>query len=41
MIDRDKMITWDRGFDENSNQVWGATKGGYVFKKKINRFQKR
>jgi hypothetical protein len=41
MIDRDKMITWDRGFDENGNQVWGATKGGYVFKKKINRFQKR
>lgn len=41
MIDKDKMITWDRGFDENGNQVWGATKGGYVFKKKINRFQKR
>jgi hypothetical protein len=41
MIDKDKMITWDRGFDQNGNQVWGATKGGYIFKKKINRFQKR
>ena len=41
MIDKDKMITWDRGFDESGNQVWGATKGGYIFKKKINRFQKR
>ena len=41
MIDKDKMITWDRGFDDNSNQVWGATNGGYIFKKKINRLQKR
>lgn len=41
MIDKDKMITWDRGFDENGNQVWGATKGGYIFKKKLSRFQKR
>ncbi|MCU0406978.1 MAG: chromophore lyase CpcT/CpeT [Ignavibacteriaceae bacterium] len=41
MIDKDKMITWDRGFDEIGNQVWGATKGGYIFKKKLSRFQKR
>jgi hypothetical protein len=41
MIDKDKIITWDRGFDENGNQVWGAAKGGYIFKKKPNRFQKR
>jgi CpeT protein len=41
MIDKDKMITWDRGFDEEGNQVWGATKGGYVFNKKLSRFQKR
>lgn len=41
MIDKDKMITWDRGFDENGNQVWGAIKGGYIFKKKLSRFQKR
>jgi CpeT protein len=41
MIDRDKMITWDRGFDEKGNQVWGAAEGGYIFKKKLNRLQKR
>jgi hypothetical protein len=40
MIDKDKLISWDRGFDENGNQVWGATKGGYIFKKKLSRFQK-
>jgi hypothetical protein len=41
MIDKDKMISWDRGFDENGKQVWGATDGSYIFKKKLNRFQKR
>jgi hypothetical protein len=41
MIDKDKMISWDRGFDENGKQVWGAADGGYIFKKKLNRFQKR
>lgn len=29
------MITWDRGFDRNGNQVWGATEGGYVFVKQL------
>ncbi len=28
------MFTWDRGFDKNGKQVWGAVKGGYDFKKK-------
>ena len=27
----DRIISWDRGFDENDVQVWGAKKGGYVF----------
>lgn len=27
------MITWDRGFDNSGNQVWGATAGGYIFVK--------
>lgn len=27
----DKIISWDRGFDKNGKQVWGAVKGGYVF----------
>jgi glycosidase len=28
-----ELVSWDRGFDEEGNQVWGATKGGYIFKK--------
>lgn len=27
----DKIISWDRGFNEKSEQVWGAEKGGYIF----------
>jgi len=27
------MVSWDRGFDRKDKQVWGATGGGYVFKK--------
>lgn len=41
LIDKDKLTSWDRGFDENGNQVWGATEGGYIFKKKLNRLQKK
>lgn len=25
------IISWDRGFDADGKQVWGAEKGGYVF----------
>jgi len=32
-IFNDKIISWDRGFDINNNQVWGATNGGYIFNK--------
>lgn len=28
-----ELVSWDRGFDELGNQVWGSTKGGYVFKR--------
>lgn len=28
------IISWDRGFDQNGKQVWGATQGGYIFEKK-------
>jgi len=28
---RDQLRSWDRGFDANHTQVWGAEKGGYVF----------
>ncbi len=33
IITKDEMISWDQGFNENHEQVWGATKGGYIFKK--------
>lgn len=41
LIDKDKLISWDRGFDEDGNQVWGAEKGGYIFRKKLSRLQKK
>lgn len=33
----DRMISWDRGYDESGKQVWGATKGGYIFRKRMGR----
>ncbi|MCX6156673.1 MAG: chromophore lyase CpcT/CpeT [Ignavibacteriae bacterium] len=33
IINKDGMKSWDRGFNENEEQVWGATKGGYIFRK--------
>lgn len=32
-IYKDRMITWDRGWDDADKQVWGAAKGGYEFVK--------
>jgi hypothetical protein len=32
-ISKDQIISWDRGFDKERNQVWGTRKGGYVFKR--------
>lgn len=32
-IFKDKIISWDRGFDAVGNHVWGAVKGGYIFDK--------
>lgn len=29
-----QLTSWDRGFNENDEQVWGAEKGPYIFKKK-------
>ena len=26
--------SWDRGFNEKDEQVWGAEKGGYIFERK-------
>lgn len=30
---RDRMVSWDQGFDAGGKQVWGAEKGGYEFMK--------
>lgn len=27
------MVSWDRGWNADKEQVWGATEGGYIFKK--------
>lgn len=32
-MSKNKITSWDQGFDDNGNQVWGATKGPYVFVK--------
>jgi hypothetical protein len=32
-ITKDAMLSWDQGFNEKNEQVWGATKGGYLFLK--------
>lgn len=29
----DKIISWDRGFDDKGEHIWGAEKGGYIFNK--------
>jgi CpeT protein len=35
VVQHDKMISWDRGFDSRDKQVWGAEKGGYIFMKEL------
>lgn len=30
-IDASQLTSWDRGFDNNDKQVWGAEKGPYIF----------
>lgn len=32
-IHKDRLVSWDRGWNKDGKQVWGAVKGGYVFKK--------
>jgi CpeT protein len=31
VIHQDKLVSWDRGWDKDDKQVWGAEKGGYQF----------
>jgi hypothetical protein len=30
----DRLETWDRGYDKDGKQVWGAEKGPYIFRRK-------
>ncbi len=34
MITEKEIRTWDRGYNDNDEQVWGATEGPYVFKRR-------
>ncbi len=36
VITADKIISWDRGFDPEGHQVWGAELGGYIFDRQSN-----
>ena len=31
VVDRQRVVSWDRGFDGRDQQVWGATAGPYEF----------
>ncbi|PHI18459.1 hypothetical protein CEQ90_17750 [Lewinellaceae bacterium SD302] len=33
-ICQDVVVSWDQGWNENDEQVWGAEKAGYVFERK-------
>lgn len=33
VIEESRLVSWDRGFDAEGAQKWGAEKGGYVFVK--------
>lgn len=33
VIHQEKLVSWDRGWDKEDKQVWGAEKGGYEFLK--------
>lgn len=33
----DRMVSWDRGYNDAGEQVWGAEKGGYVFVKRASK----
>jgi CpeT protein len=32
-IDEKMILSWDQGWDNADKQIWGATKGGYIFDK--------
>ena len=34
VLSSDHMVSWDRGWDAEGQQAWGAEKGGYIFIKR-------
>ena len=34
VLSESEMRSWDQGWNAEGKQVWGATKGGYIFKKR-------
>jgi hypothetical protein len=34
VISKEKLVSWDRGWDATGKQMWGAVKSGYQFVKK-------
>ena len=34
VLSNDRMVSWDRGWDAEGKQAWGAEKGGYIFLKR-------
>jgi hypothetical protein len=32
-LSAEELVTWDRGYDAAGKQVWGSTKGPYMFKR--------
>jgi len=32
-LSADELVTWDRGYDAAGAQVWGSTKGPYIFRR--------
>jgi len=32
-ISKERIYSWDRGFDAEGHQVWGAEKSGYIFER--------
>jgi len=32
-LSADELVTWDRGYDAAGTQVWGSTKGAYIFRR--------
>lgn len=33
VLEKKRLVSWDRGYDAQGKQVWGSQKGGYVFEK--------